>query len=65
MRATSACTFVTSGQVASKTRSARASASARTAFETPCAENTTMLPAGTSESSSTKTAPFAFRPSTT
>ena len=39
---------MTSGHVASNTRSPRASASARTARETPCAENTTVLPGGTS-----------------
>ena len=65
MRATSACTLVTSGQVASKTRSPRASASRRTARETPCAEKITVPPAGTSESSSTNTAPLPRRSSTT
>jgi len=55
----------TSGQVASKTLSPRAFASARTALETPCAEKITVLPEGTSASSSTNTAPFFFRSSTT
>ena len=59
--ATSTWTLVTSGHVASNTRSPRASASARTAFDTPCAENTTVAPAGTSSSSSTNTAPFALQ----
>ncbi len=45
--ATSTCTLVTSGQVASNTRSPRASASSRTARETPCAEKITVAPSGT------------------
>ena len=49
MRETSICTLVTSGQVASNTCRPRASASARTACDTPWAENTTMAPAGVLE----------------
>ena len=41
--ATSTCTLVTSGQVASNTFSPRASASRCTAFDTPCAEKMTVL----------------------
>ncbi len=65
MRATSTCTLVTSGQVASNTLRPRSRASRCTSSETPCAEKITVAPAGTSESSSTKTAPFARRSSTT
>jgi hypothetical protein len=63
--AISTCTFVTSGQVASNTVSPRALASARTALLTPCAENTTVAPRGTSSSSSMNTAPLRLRSSTT
>ena len=41
-------TLVTSGQVASNTCSARRAASCSTAVDTPCAENTTVAPSGTS-----------------
>ncbi len=51
------CTFVTSGQVASMVFSERSAAWVCTAGETPCAENTTVAPSGTSSSSSTKIAP--------
>ena len=43
----------------------RRPASARTAGETPWAENTTVAPSGTSLSSSTKTAPRCSSPDTT
>ena len=56
-RRASACTLVTSGQVASMTGSPRSAAARRTAGETPCAEKTVSAPSGTSSSSSTKTAP--------
>ena len=56
-RRASLCTLVTSGQVASIVRSARSAASSCTAGETPCAENTTSAPSGTSSVSSTKIAP--------
>lgn len=55
--AASACTLLTNGHVASTTRRPRRRASARTAGETPWAENTTVEPSGTSSSSSTNTAP--------
>jgi hypothetical protein len=45
--------------------SAHASASRRTACDTPCALNMTVLPAGTSLRFSTNTAPFERRSSTT
>ncbi len=63
--ATSTCTLVTSGQVASNTRSPRDAASLRTAFDTPWALKITVLPGGTSASASTNTAPLLFRSSTT
>ena len=65
MRLTSTCTLVTSGQVASNTARPRDSASRRTDCDTPCALNTTVLPAGTSARSSTNTAPLVRRSSTT
>jgi hypothetical protein len=49
---------VTSGQVASNTFEPRASASRGSPCDTPCAEKITVLPRGTSSSSSTNTAPF-------
>ncbi len=61
----SACTLLTSGQVASITSSRRAWAVLRTAGETPCAEKTTVAPSGTPSSSSTKTAPRRSRSATT
>ncbi len=64
-RRASACTFATSGQVASTVSRPRRAASARTAGETPCAENTTHAPSGTSDSSSTNTAPRRSRSATT
>jgi hypothetical protein len=59
------CTLVTSGQVASKTLSARRFASSCTARETPCALKITVASSGTSSSSWTKTAPRLRRRSTT
>jgi len=59
------CTFVTSGQVALTTASPRAAASFSTAFETPWALKIATARGGTSDSSSTKTAPLALRLSTT
>jgi hypothetical protein len=59
------CTFVTSGHVASIVRSSRSLAWARTSGDTPCAENTTSAPGGTSSVSSTKIAPRSLRVSTT
>ena len=56
-RATSICTLVTSGQVASNTAGRARAASSRTACETPCALKITVAPSGTSASSSTNTAP--------
>jgi hypothetical protein len=53
----SACTFVTSGQVASIVRKERAAAPARTTGAIPCAEKTTRPPSGTSWTPATKTAP--------
>lgn len=68
-RAASAWTFATSGQVASTTCSPRSSAPARTAGETPCAENTTTAPggggSGISSRSSTNTAPRSRNSATT
>ena len=64
-RDTSMCTFVTSGQVASKTRRPRRRASACTAFGTPWALKITVASAGTSSSSSTNTAPSPRNRSTT
>ena len=64
-RLTSWCTLVTSGHVASIVVSDRAFASSRTAGDTPCAENTTIAPSGTSSVSSTKTAPRSPNVSTT
>ena len=64
-RRASLCTFATSGQVASTTLRSRRAASARTAGATPCAENTTVVPSGTSSSSSTNTAPCRCRSATT
>src|SRR5712692_2677209 len=61
----SRCTLVTSGQVASITRSPRRRASWRTAGETPCALKMTVASSGTSSSSSTKWAPLARSASTT
>ncbi len=58
-------TLVTSGHVASMTRSRRAIADSRTAGETPWALKMTVAPSGTSSSSSTKTAPFWRSASTT
>ncbi|SLJ83008.1 Uncharacterised protein [Mycobacteroides abscessus subsp. abscessus] len=43
----------------------RAAAASCTAGETPCAENTTTAPSGTSAVSSTKTTPRSRRVSTT
>src|SRR5665647_214806 len=63
-RVASLWTLVTSGQVASIVLRPRAAASACTCGETPCAENTTVDPCGTSASSSTNTAPRASRSST-
>ncbi|EWS63573.1 hypothetical protein Y695_03194 [Hydrogenophaga sp. T4] len=63
--ATSTCTLVTSGQVASKMLKPRACASSCTALLTPCAENTRVEPGGTSDSSSMKIAPLALRSLTT
>ncbi len=57
--------MVTSGQVASITRSPRRRASSRTAGEMPCALKITVASSGTSSSSSTKMAPFWRRVSTT
>ena len=65
MRWASLWTLVTSGQVASITRSSRSSAALRTAGETPCALKTSSDPGGTCAGSSTKTAPFARSASTT
>ena len=62
---TSAWTRVTSGQVASNTRSGLDFASFLTLSGTPCAEKMRTLPSGTSESSSMKTAPRSRSPSTT
>ena len=60
--ATSTCTLVTSGQVASNTVRPRASASARTALRHAVrARRSTVLPAGTSSSSSTNTAPLRLQ----
>ena len=65
-RAASICTLETSGQVASRTNMLRALAAAGTALATPCAEKITgWSVSGMSSSSSTKTAPLAFRESTT
>ena len=62
----SRCTLVTSGQVASRWKRLRARAASGTALATPCAEKITgWSVSGISSSSSTKTAPFAFRLSTT
>src|SRR3546814_629938 len=61
-RATSKCTFVTSGQVASNTFSPRRSASRRTACETPWALKITVTTSGTSGRSSTKMARVADTP---
>src|SRR5262245_34967572 len=61
----SRCTLVTSGQVASMTRSPRRRASSRTAGEMPWALKITVASSGTSSSSSTKMAPFWRRVSTT
>src|SRR6266480_2257596 len=47
---TSRCTLVTRGQVASMCGKRRRSASDLTDFATPCAENTTGAPSGTSSS---------------
>ncbi len=59
-------TLVTSGQVASMWKNLRAVASAGTALGTPWAEKMTGASVGgISSSSSTKTAPFFFRDSTT
>src|SRR5829696_5066996 len=58
-------TFVTNGQVASKTSRPRRADSSTTALETPCAEKITVAPPGTSLSSSTNTAPSERRRSTT
>jgi PAS domain S-box-containing protein len=58
-------TLVTSGQVASIVRSCRFLALAWTLGATPCAENTTSAPSGTSVSWSTKIAPRLLSPSTT
>src|SRR3569623_1555124 len=58
-------TLLTKGQVASRYDSPRSAALAGTALGTPCAENTTGTPSGTWSSSSTNTAPLAFRLSTT
>ena len=64
-RMASRWTFVTSGHVASITRSRRSVAASRTAGDTPWALKMTVAPAGTSSSSSTKMAPFSLRASTT
>ena len=64
-RRASRCTFVTSGQVASRTVSPRRSASAKTAGGDPVGRRTTTAPSGTSSTSSTKTAPCASRSRTT
>ena len=64
-RSASRWTLETSGQVASTYKMLRASASAGTDLATPWAEKTTGRSGGQSESSSTKTAPLALRPSTT
>lgn len=58
-------TLVTSGQVASMVASLRSAASAWTVGATPCAENITMDPSGTSAVTSTKIAPFFSRVCTT
>ena len=58
-------TLVTSGQVASMVCRRRASALAWTLGATPCAENTTVAPSGTSVSASTNTAPRSRNCSTT
>ena len=63
--ATSTCTLVTSGQVASNTWKPRAAASSCTALLTPCALNTSVAPGGTSSRSSMKIAPLALRSLTT
>ena len=59
------CTLVTRGQVASTYCKFRSSASEKTDFATPCAEKTTGLSFGHSDNSSTKTAPFFSKLSTT
>ena len=64
-RRASACTLVTSGQVASMVRRPLSLASALTSGETPCAENTTTDPSGTASVSSTKIAPRSSRFRTT
>ena len=58
-------TLVTSGHVASIVRRFRSRASERTAGDTPCAENTSSAPSGTSAVSSTKIAPRSSSVSTT
>lgn len=57
-RIASLWTLVTSGQVASMVASLPRAASSWTVGATPCAENMTMLPSGTSSVCSTKMAPF-------
>lgn len=57
-RTASLCTLVTSGQVASIVASLPRAASSCTTGATPCAENITMEPGGTSSVRSTKMAPF-------
>ena len=64
-RFASLCTFVTSGQVASKVFSDSFAASACTAGLTPWAEKITCAPSGTSSVSCTKIAPRSVSVSTT
>lgn len=64
-RTASLWTLVTSGQVASMVASLPAAASSWTTGATPCAENMTMDPSGTSAVCSTKIAPFFSRVCTT
>ena len=59
------CTLATSGQVASITGRFRPAASLSTFSETPWALKMVTAPSGTSSISSTKTAPFLRRSSTT
>ena len=64
-RATSRCTLVTSGQVASNTFRPRRSASLRTAWETPWALKITVAPSGTSSQLLDEHRAARFRSSTT
>ncbi len=64
-RTASLWTLVTRGQVASMVARRPCLASSWTTGATPCAENITMFPSGTSSVRSTKTAPFFSRVWTT